>query len=109
MAKKGYREESDSIGIVFVPRNALYGAQTQRAIDNFPISGIKMDFPFTKSFVSSLGLIKDAAAKANNKLKLLSNKRQEQYPRLLKRYGRKNITKSFLSMYFKQDLEPVQI
>jgi len=75
MAKKGYREESDSIGIVYVPRNALYGAQTQRAIDNFPISGIKMDFPFTKSFVSSLGLIKDAAAKANNKLKLLSNKK----------------------------------
>ena len=65
MAKKGYREESDSIGIVYVPRKALYGAQTQRAIDNFPISGIKMDFPFTKSFVSSLGVIKDAAARAN--------------------------------------------
>ena len=75
MAKKGYREESDSIGIVYVPRKALYGAQTQRAIDNFPISGIKMDFPFTKSFVSSLGVIKDAAARANNKLKLLSNKK----------------------------------
>ncbi len=44
MAKKGYREESDSIGIVYVPRNALYGAQTQRAIDNFPISGIKWIF-----------------------------------------------------------------
>ena len=57
MAKKGYREESDSIGIVYVPRKALYGAQTQRAIDNFPISGIKMDFPFTKSFVSSLGAV----------------------------------------------------
>ena len=75
MAKKGYREESDSIGIVYVPRKALYGAQTQRAIDNFPISGIKMDFPFTKSFVSSLGVIKDAAARANNKLKLLPNKK----------------------------------
>ena len=75
MAKKGYREESDSIGIVYVPRKALYGAQTQRAIDNFPISGIKMDFPFTKSFVSSLGIIKDAAARANNKLKLLTNKK----------------------------------
>ena len=75
MAKKGHREESDSIGIVYVPRKALYGAQTQRAIDNFPISGIKMDFPFTKSFVSSLGIIKDAAARANNKLKLLTNKK----------------------------------
>jgi fumarate hydratase class II len=75
MVKKGYREESDSIGIVYVPRKALYGAQTQRAIDNFPISGIKMDFPFTKSFVNSLGIIKDAAARANNKLKLLSVKK----------------------------------
>ena len=75
MAKKGYREESDSIGIVYVPKKALYGAQTQRAIDNFPISGIMMDFPFTKSFINSLGLIKDAAARANNKLKLLPNKK----------------------------------
>ena len=75
MAKKGYREESDSIGIVYVPKKALYGAQTQRAIDNFPISGIMMDFPFTKSFINSLGLIKDVAARANNKLKLLSNKK----------------------------------
>ena len=77
MAKKGYREESDSIGTVYVPRKALYGAQTQRAIDNFPISGIKMDFPFTKSFVSSLGIIKDAAAKANLKLKLISSKKSK--------------------------------
>ena len=75
MAKKDYREESDSIGIVYVPKKALYGAQTQRAIDNFPISGIMMDFPFTKSFINSLGLIKDAAARANNKLKLLPNKK----------------------------------
>ena len=35
MAKKGYREESDSIGIVYVPRKALYGAQTQRAVVSF--------------------------------------------------------------------------
>ena len=59
-----FRIEEDSLGKVRVPRNALWGAQTQRAIDNFPISGIKMDFPFTKSFVSSLGIIKDAAARA---------------------------------------------
>ena len=75
MAKKGYREESDSIGKVYVPKKALYGAQTQRAVENFPISGIKMDFPFTKSFINSLGIIKDAASKANNKLKLLANKK----------------------------------
>ena len=71
MATKNYRIEKDSLGEVRVPRKALWGAQTQRAVNNFPISGIKMDFPFTKSFVNSLGLIKDAASRANLKLKLL--------------------------------------
>ena len=70
-----YRIEKDSLGEVKVPAKALWGAQTQRAVNNFPISGIKMDFPFTKSFVSSLGLIKDAAAKANLRLKLISSKK----------------------------------
>ena len=70
-----YRIEKDSLGEVKVPLKALWGAQTQRAVDNFPISGIKMDFPFTKSFVSSLGLIKDAASKTNLRLKLLSSKK----------------------------------
>ena len=69
MATKNYRIEKDSLGEVRVPRKALWGAQTQRAVNNFPISGIKMDFPFTKSFVNSLGLIKDAASRANLKLK----------------------------------------
>ena len=73
--KKGFRIEKDSLGEVFVPNSALYGAQTQRAIDNFPISGIKMDFPFTNSFIDSLGIIKDAAARANKTLGLLSSKK----------------------------------
>jgi len=72
-----FRIEKDSLGEVKVPSKALWGAQTQRAVDNFPISGIKMDFPFTKSFVSSLGLIKDAAAKANLRLKLISSKKSK--------------------------------
>ena len=63
------------MGEVYVPRNALYGAQTQRAVENFPISGIKMDFPFTNSFVDALGLIKDAAAKSNKSLGLLSSRK----------------------------------
>ena len=95
MAKKGYREESDSIGIVYVPRRALYGAQTQRAIDNFPISGIKMDFPFTKSFISSLGIIKDASARANNKLKLLSNKKARAISKASKEVCREKHHKEF--------------
>ena len=71
MATKKIRIEKDSLGEVKVPKDALWGAQTQRAVNNFPISGIKMDFPFTKSFVSTLGIIKDAAARANLRLKLL--------------------------------------
>ena len=73
--KKGFRIEKDSLGEVYVPNSALYGAQTQRAIDNFPISGIKMDFPFTNSFICALGLIKDAAARSNKSLGLLSTKK----------------------------------
>ena len=72
-----FRLEKDSLGEVKVPAKAVWGAQTQRSVDNFPISGIKMDFPFTKSFVSSLGLIKDAAAKANLRLKLISSKKSK--------------------------------
>ena len=73
--RKGFRIEKDSLGEVYVPNSALYGAQTQRAIDNFPISGIRMDFPFTNSFIDSLGVIKDAAARANKSLGLLSSKK----------------------------------
>ena len=79
-----FRIEKDSLGEVKVPSKALWGAQTQRAVDNFPISGIKMDFPFTKSFVSSLGLIKDAAAKANLRLKLISLKKSKAISRSAK-------------------------
>jgi len=79
-----YRIEKDSLGEVKVPQKALWGAQTQRAVNNFPISGIKMDFPFTKSFVSSLGLIKDAAAKANLRLKLISAKKSKAISRAAK-------------------------
>jgi fumarate hydratase class II len=73
--RKGYRIEKDSLGDVYVPNSALYGAQTQRAVENFPVSGIKMDFPFTNSFIDSLGFVKDAAARANKSLGLLSSKK----------------------------------
>lgn len=62
------RIEKDSMGELNVPENALYGAQTQRAINNFPISGE----PLPKSFIRALILIKAAAAKANKKLACLS-------------------------------------
>ncbi len=61
------RIERDSLGEVFVPSNALYGAQTQRAIENFPISGLKP----RQAFIWSMGIIKKAAAQVNMELGLL--------------------------------------
>ena len=59
-----YRVEKDSMGPVQVPADALYAAQTQRAVDNFPVSGIR----FSRSFIRALGLIKLAAAQVNQQL-----------------------------------------
>ena len=70
-----YRIEKDSLGNVKVPEEALWGAQTQRALENFKISGIKFTFPFGRSFIEALGVIKYSAAVSNNKLKLLSAKK----------------------------------
>ncbi len=64
------RIEKDSMGEMRVPGDALYGAQTQRAVENFPISGIR----FSREFIRALGLIKLAAARANMDLGLLDRK-----------------------------------
>jgi len=65
------RIERDSLGEVRVPRNALYGAQTQRAVENFPISGLKPH----QAFIWSMGVIKRAAAEVNRDLGLLDTER----------------------------------
>src|SRR5579864_6585743 len=59
-----YRLERDTMGEMRVPAGALYGAQTQRAIENFPISGLR----FPRAFIRALGLIKAAAARVNGHL-----------------------------------------
>jgi len=64
-----FRIEADSLGEVYVPSDAIYGAQTQRAIDNFPISGQRMP----RAFIRALGQVKCAAAKANADLGLLEH------------------------------------
>ncbi len=61
------RIEHDSMGEVRVPAGALWGAQTQRAIDNFPVSGLRMP----RGFIRALGLIKATAAEVNAELGLL--------------------------------------
>ena len=70
-----FRTEKDSLGEVKVPKDALWGAQTQRALDNFPISGIKFRFPFGRSFIKALGVVKFSAASANQDLGLISAKK----------------------------------
>ncbi|MDT0631237.1 class II fumarate hydratase [Rubrivirga sp. S365] len=62
-----FRTETDSLGPVQVPSSALYGAQTQRARDNFPISSLR----FPRRFIEALGTVKAAAARANQDLGLL--------------------------------------
>ncbi len=69
MSNKGYRIEKDSMGELQVPDEALWGAQTQRAVENFPISGLAMP----RQFIAALGLVKWAAAGANSELGLLKS------------------------------------
>lgn len=69
-----YRIESDSMGEIRVPANALYQAQTARAVENFPVSGKPMPMAFIRAVVQ----IKRAAARTNNQLGLLDDVRCEQ-------------------------------
>src|SRR6202162_1286746 len=67
----GMRTEKDSMGEMSLPGRALYGASTQRAVLNFPISGYR----FPRPFIRALGLIKWGAAQANHDLGLLDAER----------------------------------
>jgi aspartate ammonia-lyase len=67
------RKEKDSLGFVEVPSKAYYGAQTARAVDNFPISGISGH----AELVRALGMVKRAAAQANKDLGLVDGKRAD--------------------------------
>jgi len=62
-----YRIERDTMGEVQVPKNALYAAQTQRAVENFPISGSTLE----RAHIAALAQIKKAAALANASLGVL--------------------------------------
>ncbi|HEX8832545.1 MAG TPA: lyase family protein, partial [Abditibacteriaceae bacterium] len=68
-----YRIEKDSMGEMQVPADALYAAQTQRAVENFPISG----YTFPRSFIRALALVKSAAASVNADLGLLDTAKAE--------------------------------
>ncbi len=68
-----YRTERDSLGEIRIPADMLYGAQTQRAFENFPISGLR----FSRDFIRALGAIKFAAAETNQELGLLDDREAE--------------------------------
>lgn len=70
---ESYRIQKDSLGEVRVPINAYYGAQTQRAVENFPISGLHLP----RRFIRAQGIIKYAAAYANSEAGVLDNKKAE--------------------------------
>ena len=77
MAEGGFRTESDSMGEMRVPAGAYWGAQTQRAAENFPVSGLR----FPRRFLRALGMLKMAAAETNVELGLLDRERGEQIRR----------------------------
>src|SRR5260370_22007276 len=70
-ARRGTRMEKDSMGEIEVPADAYYGASTQRAVLNFPISGQR----FPRRFIQALGIVKKAAAQTNRELGLLARRR----------------------------------
>lgn len=67
-ARKDYRVERDSLGELRIPADAYWGVQTQRAIQNFPISGLRLP----PGFIHTLGLVKMLAAEVNRSLGLLA-------------------------------------
>src|SRR5690625_6351383 len=68
-----FRTEQDSMGDLQVPADALWGAQTQRAVNNFPISGQ----PMPAAFIPTLGLVKSACAQATRELGLLDDEKAD--------------------------------
>ena len=68
-----FRLEKDTMGEVRVPNSAYYGAETQRALQNFPISGLRLP----REFIRAMALVKLAAARANMQLGLLDSKKGE--------------------------------
>src|SRR3984885_6141186 len=67
-----FRIEKDSMGEMKIPADAYYGAQTARAVENFPIS----DLRFSRRFIAAMGLIKSACAEVNHRLGLLDEKKK---------------------------------
>jgi len=68
-----FREEKDTMGSIRVPENAYFGPQTQRAVENFPISGLRLPL----AFIYALALVKEYSARVNSELGLLNTELSE--------------------------------
>ena len=97
-----YRIERDTMGEVRVPAAALWKAQTQRAIDNFPISGI----PINPELIAALGLIKEAAARTNADLGVWARSTPTLSSRPRARSQRTVMTPSFHSTFSRPGQAP---
>ena len=91
-ARPGYRIESDSMGQMEVPKKAYYGAQTARAVDNFPISGATLP----REFIKAMGMIKLAAAETNMELGHITKKTGNAIVRAAKEVIEGNLDEHFV-------------
>jgi aspartate ammonia-lyase len=73
MAQTATRQEKDSIGIKEIPAHVYYGVQTARAVENYPISGMRAH----PTLIKAIGMVKKAAAMANKELQLVDDKRAD--------------------------------
>ena len=87
-----FREEKDTMGTVRIPERAYYGAQTQRAVDNFPISGQTLP----PAFIRSLALIKECAARVNVELGLLDKQISEAIIQAAQEVGQGELSDQFV-------------
>ena len=96
MTEKPTRIEKDSMGEMTVPAHALHGASTHRAVLNFPVSGYR----FPRPFIRALGLIKWAAAKANQDLGLLDANRAKAIAQAAEEVARRKARRPFSARHF---------
>ena len=75
-----FRQEKDSIGIKEIPADVYYGVQTARAVENYPISGMRAH----PTLIRAIGMVKEAAAQANKELGLVDDKRADAIMRAAK-------------------------
>jgi hypothetical protein len=92
------RLEKDSIGPKEIPANVYYGIQTARAVENYPISGMRAH----PTLIAAFGMVKEAAAAANKELKLVDDKRADAIIRAAKEVQEGNGTRNLWWTCFRQ-------